>query len=315
MKRHAIVAAVLSVFLASLLATSIAEARAGGSFSGGSRGSRTYSAPRSPAAPAQPSSPASPTTPQRSLTPGSSPAGSGGFLRGWGGMIGGFLLGGLLGSLLFGGLGSGAGFGLLDLVLVAGLAYFAFALLRRRTPEPALAGVPSRAGWAPEPSLPAAATTVMPFDTDLDSGMAAIRTMDPAFDPARLAGVAHDIFVRLQTAWTAGDLTPVRDHLTDEMAAALGRDLDRLRTLRRTNRLEQVVVNDASATEAWQEYGRDFVTVRLRATALDYTVDDATGAVLEGSKTTPTTFEEYWTFTRPVGPNPWRLSAIQQPTA
>jgi len=23
-------------------------------------------------------------------------------------------------------------------------------------------------------------------------------------------------------------------------------------------------------------------------------------------------FEEYWTFARPVGPQPWRLSAIQQ---
>jgi predicted lipid-binding transport protein (Tim44 family) len=23
-------------------------------------------------------------------------------------------------------------------------------------------------------------------------------------------------------------------------------------------------------------------------------------------------FEEYWTLTRPVGPNPWKLSAIQQ---
>ncbi|MGH7412379.1 MAG: Tim44 domain-containing protein, partial [Candidatus Methylomirabilis sp.] len=26
----------------------------------------------------------------------------------------------------------------------------------------------------------------------------------------------------------------------------------------------------------------------------------------------PVTFEEFWTFTRPVGPNPWRLSAINQ---
>jgi predicted lipid-binding transport protein (Tim44 family) len=23
---------------------------------------------------------------------------------------------------------------------------------------------------------------------------------------------------------------------------------------------------------------------------------------------------EYWTFVRPVGPNPWRLGAIQQPS-
>jgi predicted lipid-binding transport protein (Tim44 family) len=53
--------------------------------------------------------------------------------------------------------------------------------------------------------------------------------------------------------------------------------------------------------------------VRFRAGVLDYTVDETTGAVVEGSNTVPTSFEEFWTFTRPVGPNPWRLSAIQQP--
>ena len=43
---------------------------------------------------------------------------------------------------------------------------------------------------------------------------------------------------------------------------------------------------------------------------VDYTVDDTTGAVVDGSAT-PVDIEEYWTFTRPVGPKPWRLSAIQ----
>jgi predicted lipid-binding transport protein (Tim44 family) len=52
------------------------------------------------------------------------------------------------------------------------------------------------------------------------------------------------------------------------------------------------------------------VTVYLTASLVDYTVEDATGAVVAGSKA-PQDVEEYWTFTRPVGPNPWRLSAIQ----
>jgi len=37
--------------------------------------------------------------------------------------------------------------------------------------------------------------------------------------------------------------------------------------------------------------------------------------VIDGSKTEPVKFEEYWTFTRPVGNNPWQLSAIQQASA
>jgi predicted lipid-binding transport protein (Tim44 family) len=64
--------------------------------------------------------------------------------------------------------------------------------------------------------------------------------------------------------------------------------------------------------EAWQEKGQDYITSRIYANLLDYTTDDASGAVVEGSRTVPVKFEEYWTLTRPVGDNPWRLSAINQ---
>jgi len=45
---------------------------------------------------------------------------------------------------------------------------------------------------------------------------------------------------------------------------------------------------------------------------LDYTVDARTGNVVSGSNTDPIEFEEYWTFSRPVGPNSWKLTAVQQ---
>jgi predicted lipid-binding transport protein (Tim44 family) len=52
--------------------------------------------------------------------------------------------------------------------------------------------------------------------------------------------------------------------------------------------------------------------VKFYANLLDYTIDETTGQVVSGSKTEPVKFEEYWTFTRPVGNNPWQLSAINQ---
>jgi predicted lipid-binding transport protein (Tim44 family) len=326
MQRSSIVGAILALFLTSLIVTAVAEARVGGSSSGGSRGSRSYSAPRSPSAPASPVNPSSPTSPQRGFSSPMQPQRPG---FGWGGMIGGFLLGGLLGGLLFGGLGHGfGGIGLMDILLVAGLGYLAFAFFRRRQPEPAYAGVPGRAAWSPtETAMPerpmamgsAAGTALGPavgvVDEDLDRGIAAIRTMDPAFTPVRFAELSREAFFRIQSAWTARDLGPVRADLTDEMAGTLESDLSRLKTLRRVNRLDKLSVETAEATEAWQEYGQDFVTVRFRASVLDYTVDETTGAVVEGSNSVPTGFEEYWTFVRPVGPNSWRLTAIQQPSS
>jgi predicted lipid-binding transport protein (Tim44 family) len=320
MRRSAFVCAALALFLTTLALAAVAEARAGGGFSGGSRGSRSYSAPRSPSTPMSPSSP---TSPQRSLSSPTQPQRPGGFLGGFGGMLGGFLLGGLLGSLLFGGLGHGlGGIGLMDILLVGGLAALAFFLFRRRSaaPAPAYAGAAGASAWTPAetaaPQAGGSSVGAAPADVDfedLERGIAAIRTMDPAFTPLRFAALARDLFLRVQSAWTARDLSPVRGELTDELAGSLDADLGRLKALKRVNRLDKITLDVAEVTEAWQEYGKDFVSVRFRAGVLDYTVDETTGAVVEGSNTVPTGFEEFWTFTRPVGPNPWRLSAIQQP--
>ena len=54
------------------------------------------------------------------------------------------------------------------------------------------------------------------------------------------------------------------------------------------------------------------MTVRFLANLLDYTTDESGTQLVEGSRTEPVKFEEFWTFTRPVGPGAWRLSAIQQ---
>jgi predicted lipid-binding transport protein (Tim44 family) len=240
-------------------------------------------------------------------------------------MLGGFLLGGLLGSLLFGGggLGLGGGFGLLDLLVVGGLAFLLISFFRRRAPQPAMAGGGAAGpAWMPSGDPPATAgPAVAPApastadDEDLARGIAHIQAMDPSFEPASFLAMARDLFTRLQIGWSGGDLAAVRAHLTDEMAVGLEQDLTRLRAQGRANRVEQVQVTAIALTEAWQEYGRDLVTVRITASALDYTVDATTGAVTEGSRTAPVSFTEYWTLARPVGPNPWKVSAIQQPPA
>ena len=242
-------------------------------------------------------------------------------------MVGGFLLGGLLGSLLFGGLGGmSGGIGFMDLLVMGGLAALAISFLRRRTLQPAPASTSAYGRTESIPMTPVPASIPEPagalgqggaaaLDEDLARGVDHIRTMDPDFDPARFLAIAKDLFVRLQIGWSGGDLAAVRAHLTDEMAVALEGDMARLRERGRRNRIDQVAVDSVALTEAWQEHGRDLVTAEIRAGAVDYVVDEATGQVVEGSATKPTRFVEYWTFVRPVGANAWRLGAIQQPSA
>jgi predicted lipid-binding transport protein (Tim44 family) len=243
---------------------------------------------------------------------------------GWmGGLMGGimgFALGGLLGSLLFGGFGGGlsGGIGLLEILLIGGLLYAAFSYLRRRQ-QPAPAGsygyVPPQERETPSwqsASRDGATTTMVASENDLERGIRHIRQMHSDFDPVRFRDTASEVFFNIQAAWMARDMTPVRHLLTPEMYEQMQKDCDQLRLERRVNRLEHIAVRSTEVTEAWQETGQDFVTVHFLASLLDYTVEEGSNQVLEGSSTTPVKFEEYWTLTRPVGPNPWKLSAIQQ---
>jgi predicted lipid-binding transport protein (Tim44 family) len=309
MRRTLATIILVALALSPLLSVTEAWARAGGGSSSGSRGSRSYSSPSRPpsSSPASPSQPAAPAYQQPVPT-----------RPGWGGMVGGMLgglvLGGLLGGLLFGHAGGG-GIGLLEILIIAGLAWFAFSYMRRQQAA-APSGYATPGGYAPGTRYEAAggtATMEAPAGpSDLERGLGHIRQMDPGFDPRAFAETASDVFFKVQGAWTARSMTGVSSLLTPEMATLLQRDCDRLKAERKINRLENIAVREALVTEAWQESGQDFVTVHFLASLLDYTTDESGAQVLDGSRTEPVKFEEYWTFARPVGPSAFRLSAIQQ---
>jgi predicted lipid-binding transport protein (Tim44 family) len=224
--------------------------------------------------------------------------------RAWMAPVAGLAAGGLLARLLFGEphqQASGIGVGELMLfgavaLLVAGL------VLRRRAKPPRVAAVavapPPRAEPPPAPPL------------DLDRGVHAIRRADRGFDPARFAGYAAMMFRDVEGARMARDAGRLRDRLTPEMHAELFAFCDGLRTAGRSVRFDEVDVR-AETTEAWQDGDRDYVTAYVAGSMLSHTREDATGHVVEGSRTTPTAIGAFLTFTRPAGLNFWMLSIIQ----
>jgi predicted lipid-binding transport protein (Tim44 family) len=315
MQRRTLV--VMAFVVMAVLSTQISDAwaRAGG---GGSRGSRSYSSPARPS----PMSPSNPSTPSTSRTQPTSPTMAqrpGMFGGGLMGGIAGFALGGLLGSMLFGGMG-GAGFGgigMFDLLLIGGGLFLLYRFMksRREAQQPAYASGGSAYGTgapAGGTGIGGTATMEMPAGmSDLDRGIGHIQQMDPGFDAAAVAQLGRETFTSVQNAVMANNMAPVAGRLTSRMYTELQNQCDRLRATRQTNRLERIDVQRADVTEAWQESGQDYVTVYLEGTLLDYTVDDGSGRVVAGSNTATESFREFWTFVRPVGPNAWKLSAIQ----
>lgn len=312
-------ALVLSMLAGFFLAAE-AEARAGGSRSMGSRGSRSYSRPVAPSAAPSPyqAAPqqARPVNPSPYMQP--QPAG-GGFLRSMaGGLVGGMLGGMLFRSMGFGGAGGigGGGIGLFDILLLAGIGYmiYRFVKSRRLAAQQAELGGYSSSSYSSQPYTYDA--TPQPVHTttqdDLAQGLAHIRQMDGSFSEERFCDQVMDDFFRIQGGWMNRDLAPISGLLTDEIRRAFQEDIDRLLREKRINRLENIAVRNVEIVEAWQESGQDFITTRIYANLLDYTTDDATGQVVSGSKTDPVKFEEYWTFTRQVGNGAWKLAAIDQ---
>jgi predicted lipid-binding transport protein (Tim44 family) len=306
-----------------------AWARVGGGRSFGSRGSRSFTAPRSTPAPAPvaPSQGAKQYGAPAAPAPASSPFGGGGFLRS---MAGG-LAGGMLGAMLFrslgfaggaGGTGSAGGtdggIGMMDILLIGALLYGIYWFIKRRRRVQAAANAPGaycREALATDPGL--AAPAMQPYEpapqeSDIAAGLHHIRQMDPPFEEKSFTDGCLDLFFRIQGAWTNRDMTGVRNLLTDEMFTTFTGEAEQLRAKKRVNRLENIAVRAVEIMEIWQEKGEDFITVKVYANLLDYTVDEGSGEVLSGSKTEPVKFSEFWTFTRPVGDHPWKLSAINQ---
>lgn len=297
-------------------------ARVGGGGSFGSRGSRSFSAPRSTPAPT-PMAPlqggrqyGAPTAP----APAPSPFGGGGFLRGMaGGLVGGMLGAMLFRSLGFAGNGSmGGGIGLLDILLIGLLLYGLYWFLTRKRREAAAEPTegpyyresqPGPYGQAPgaapayEPAAPA---------DEREVGLGHLRQMDPSFDEKRFTDGCLDQFFRIQGAWANRDMTGVRTLLTEELYQKFTSEAEQLKAKKQINRLDNIAVRTVDIVEVWQERGEDYITVKIYANLLDYTVSETSGELVAGSRTEPVKFSEYWTFTRPVGNNPWKLSAIQQ---
>lgn len=291
-------AAALFLFLAAVDDAHARAGRSGGSF--GYRGSRTYSAPvkQAPARTQQ-------TTQTQSAAPQQQPmaaAPRGGGL--FGGLAGG-LAGGILGGLLFSSLGHAAvgpgagGLGFIDILLIGGGIFLLVSFFRRKKK-------------ATNDFLGGRQVNSAPASGSMEEGLGDIRRMDGYFDEEQFMTEAVDIFFNVQAAWVRGDVEQLRAIVAPKAVETLRGELEELKNKGLVNRVEGISLKDSAITEAWQEKGTDYITLKLKVSAVDY-VEDGSGKVVEGSSTEPAEFTEYWTFAREIGKE-WKLSAIQQPS-
>lgn len=303
------IAVVLALALPTALAVSSADARVGGGFSSGSRGSRTFSAP-----PSTTTAPGSTSQFNRTYSqPGAgmnttAPARGGMFGRGGGflgGLAAGFLGAGLLGMLFGGGLFGGLGglSSILGLIIQIVLVVFVVRLAmswwqRRNAPRAAYAGADAGPG----------------SQTSYRSGLGGGFGFGANNAPLEIKPDDYEAFERLlgdiQTAWSNEDVAKLHMLATPEMVSYFERDLAENRARNAVNKVTNVKLLQGDLAEAWREGETDYATVAMRFALTDKTVDRNTGAIVAGSEQ-PGEVTEVWTFARRPG-SPWELSAIQQ---
>ncbi len=295
--------------------------------SGGSRGTRTQSAPpptqTAPTARPMERTMTQPTNPSSNLaarpalqnSPAAGLMNRPGFM---GGLFAGLLGAGLIGLLLGGGLGGGLGglasfLGLaLQIGIIVLIGWLLWTWWQRRS-QPATAMGPSLNNMqhqqpSPRPNygLGGAGSAL----GGLGSGLGGPEPRNP--DEIGTSPADFEAFERLlgevQTAYGAEDVNKLRARVTPEMLSYFMEDMNANASRGVVNRITDVKLLQGDPAEAWREGDTEYCTVAMRYSLNDEIVDRATGKVIEGG---PDEATEVWTFMRARGGN-WILSAIQQ---
>jgi len=306
------------LFVAALivLAPALADARAGGGTSAGSRGTRTYSAtPSTPTAPQARPVERSMTQPQQQTARPAAPVpqaqpsffGAHPFISG---LMGG-LIGAGIGGLLFGHGFFGPGFGFGFASLLGLLLQVAIVVLLVRL---AIGFFRARAGDSSTFAYATADDRHPPQSAMYESaGQAGARgaVRDEIGLTTSDYGEFERLLVAIQKAWSEGDLAGFRRYLTPEMLSYFSEKLSANASSGIENRVEDVQFEAGDLAEAWNDGDLQYATVAMRWSARDYTVRTDTGVLVEGRTGDRTEATEVWTFVRAPGGR-WLLSAIQQ---
>ena len=212
----------------------------------------------------------------------------------WLGPLAGLAAGGLLASMLFG--DAFEGLQIMDMLLMAGLAFLVFRLLAaRRRPQMQHAG----AGAAPmQREMPAGSNPFGGFGSSSAASAAPVMLAPAWFNADSFLTAARDHFNQLQQHWDANEMDKIAEYVTPEMLSFLQRER-------------------ADLGDGYQSTYIDNLDVQLDGVE---ELDSYTVATLSFSGISKTSrfdqgeaFSESWRMERQHGDNqPWLIAGLRQ---
>ncbi|WP_273144629.1 Tim44-like domain-containing protein [Halomonas sp.] len=202
------------------------------------------------------------------------------------GMLSGLLAGGLLAALFFG--GAFDELRLMDMLMMAGIAFLLFRLLARR--RTAMAGGPS-----PAAETPRASDIAQPFQASTAPAGGAFASEPEWFDRDRFLGDAKEHFMTLQRAWDNNNLGGIQEYVTPA-----------LYNLLREERKQHPANNRTEVVRLFAELGMvQELGQHAEASVIFHGILDENGEHNE--------FNETWHLTRELRDGaPWHVQGIEQ---
>lgn len=113
-----------------------------------------------------------------------------------------------------------------------------------------------------------------------------IRKKDPNFTADDFVTFSKQVFIDIENAWCARDLTPVRPVMHQNLYNTTTRQIEDKIRQGIVYHYESIAINTAYLTSFVRDKDFEYLTVYLNARMIDYQVDEKTGNILRGDKTT-----------------------------
>ncbi len=127
------------------------------------------------------------------------------------------------------------------------------------------------------------------------------KTMDPGFDEAAFREHISNLYIKMQEEWHNKDIESLKPYFTDAFYNQSDKQLAQKRKNKQTPCTERVAVLGVDLRGFYQSSGMDHMVVGIRARLIAYTLDDTTGEVISGSKTSEKFMEYEWDLCRKTG--------------
>ncbi|MBP9089355.1 MAG: TIM44-like domain-containing protein, partial [Kofleriaceae bacterium] len=121
---------------------------------------------------------------------------------------------------------------------------------------------------------------------------------DPTVNISEIQARLAMIYERLNKAWSAGDLTPVRGLLSMSQYDSLQYWLDAYAKQDLRNQLLDMHITKLEPCKLMRDRYFDALTIRIWGTGKDFVVNRSSSRVVTGSKTKDRAYSEYWTLIR-----------------